>query len=230
MTDSQALRAALREAAERARDWHLSEVRTVEGEYMVCGGLGNDYGLIAAVTEGQEAEFIAQAPAAILSLLSDLDRVERERDEAVEALRNLHKFTVVGTDQERHNALNAAWRVIHALSSSPVVGGGEGIEGIPERVTGGCGEQPEPAVEAAAALARIRTIMDGDGETTPLPEDDLDRILEFEEHVSLLSSPGDTASLTWPDQRKLISEAILASRVRDLLSTLPAHPVTEGEG
>lgn len=40
--------------------WSVSEVRTVEGEYMVVGGSGQGFGLIACCPEKADAEFIAR--------------------------------------------------------------------------------------------------------------------------------------------------------------------------
>lgn len=42
--------------------WTISPVRTVDGEYMVVGGPGKEFGLIAAVTEEADARLIAAAP------------------------------------------------------------------------------------------------------------------------------------------------------------------------
>lgn len=175
MTDSQALRAALREAAEKAieRSHNSVHIRATE----------------------------------LQSLLSDLDRVERDRDEALTDLKAMHDGGMnlarqlndalarcavlekalgeliasandlvdcnvqyhegeIRIPGNGHGAAIHRVRVVRqaseaaeaALSSSPVVGGGEG--NLASRITGQdqCGEQPEPTVEAAAALAGWRPI------------------------------------------------------------------------
>lgn len=42
--------------------WEISEVRTVDGEFMVCGGEGHSFGLIATVTREEDARVMAAAP------------------------------------------------------------------------------------------------------------------------------------------------------------------------
>lgn len=42
------------------RPWTISEVRTVEGEYMVVGGVGQEFGLIASCPDKDNAEFIVR--------------------------------------------------------------------------------------------------------------------------------------------------------------------------
>jgi hypothetical protein len=38
--------------------WKISDVRSVEGEYLIVGGAGQDFGLIASVPEKADAELI----------------------------------------------------------------------------------------------------------------------------------------------------------------------------
>lgn len=51
--------------------WEINPVRTVEGEFMVCGGgTGHDYGLIATVITEDDACLISAAPD-LLSVLEE---------------------------------------------------------------------------------------------------------------------------------------------------------------
>ena len=49
-----------REALATPPPWSISDVRTVEGEYMVVGGVGQEFGLIASCPEKADAEFIVR--------------------------------------------------------------------------------------------------------------------------------------------------------------------------
>lgn len=74
------------------------------------------------------------------------------------------------------------------------------------------------ATEAERKLAEAVGLLNGDHEVQPMSEDRLDRILAFEEHAGMVCGPNDSASLTWADQRALISEAVIAYRARTFLS------------
>jgi hypothetical protein len=42
--------------------WEFSDAKTFDGEFMVTGGYGPSFGLVAAVTEAADARVIAAAP------------------------------------------------------------------------------------------------------------------------------------------------------------------------
>lgn len=68
--------------------WEISPARTVDGEAMVVGGEGREFGLIAQVTTDEDASLIVAAPdmLAALRLVSALDidsRVLKRVDAAI---------------------------------------------------------------------------------------------------------------------------------------------------
>lgn len=86
--------------------WKISEVRTVEGEYMVVGGAGQEFGLIASCPEKADAELIVRLRAsgvqndddprvtfsdeeayALFLILDTLARVRRGNDQTVNYFR-----------------------------------------------------------------------------------------------------------------------------------------------
>lgn len=244
MTDSQALRDALRDGIETA--------------------------------ERDENTFVPVDRAVLASLLSDLDRVERERDGLAEALENLLAHTDGVKLPTTAHIMRA--RARQALSSSPVVGGGEtntssqgcgtdhsgdllnaggervdaaapvvwslvfsegyGVNAATtfktrekaEAYAANCsdpkprvvaltildGEQPEPTVEAAAALAPGWVAV-------PLAPTDAMLQGGCAKHT-----PGQPMSRT--ADRECPSFEARRRIWADMIQTAPAHPVTEGEG
>jgi len=69
----------------------------------------------------------------------------------------------------------------------------------------------------------VADVLNGDHEIRPLPEDDLDRILEYQESTRSVGLPaGCIFGLSWAAQQKLIDEAVLAYRARAALANSPA--------
>lgn len=244
MTDSQALRAALRDDIDTA--------------------------------EYDENTHVPIDRAVLASLLSDLDRVERERDHWKSAHGRVFEMVwgrdqrcavlekalgelaasangLVDCDVQYHEGEiripgNGHGAAIHrvravrqalemakaALSSSPVVGGGEENRASRGSQDQQCGEQPEPTVEAAAALARPI-------ETAPNATSHMNKVLLF-----WRTRGWDTG---WWDVDEAFADRPKSWRSpecgwrcdgdqcipvdQDAVThwmPLPAHPVTEGEG
>jgi hypothetical protein len=64
------------EITDTAGEWTISEARTDVGDFMVVGGEGFGFGVIAAVTTEEDAHLIAAAPAMYEALRQMLDAIE----------------------------------------------------------------------------------------------------------------------------------------------------------
>jgi hypothetical protein len=85
---------ALKQLAEAATSgrWAVSEARTVENTFMVTGGEGFGFGLIADVVTAEDAAFIAAAREAVPRLLSEIEEKDAEiarKTVALERLANI---------------------------------------------------------------------------------------------------------------------------------------------
>ena len=54
--------------------WTISDVRSVEGEYLIVGGAGQDFGLIASVPEKADAELIVALRSRVEELTKALEK------------------------------------------------------------------------------------------------------------------------------------------------------------
>lgn len=77
----------------------------------------------------------------------------------------------------------------------------------------------DAAEQRVKALEGALACLDGDREIKPLDGDRLERLLDFEERWACVC-PSSDASLSWPDQRALLNEAVLAFRSREALAAL----------
>lgn len=97
--------------------WTISPVRTVDGEYMVVGGPGKEFGLIAAVTEEADARLIAAAPE-MLAALSGVVRILQ----AVRLSAGLHGSQITRMEA----AIAAIAKATEPSAEPPVEKGGVG--------------------------------------------------------------------------------------------------------
>lgn len=56
--------------------WDINPMRTVDGRYLVCSGIGHDYGVVAQVLEESDAHLIAAAPDLLKALKLARKRLE----------------------------------------------------------------------------------------------------------------------------------------------------------
>jgi hypothetical protein len=77
--------------------WSISDLKTIEGDSMVCAGEGHGYGLVASVTIPQDAAFIVRAVNAHDDLVKALEKAQRAlamivAPEAIKATSAIHAF------------------------------------------------------------------------------------------------------------------------------------------
>lgn len=68
---------------EKRRDrWEISEGKTSDGEFMVLGGDGDAWGLVACVVTAEDACLVAAAPDLLAALLGCIPQLELGNGEA----------------------------------------------------------------------------------------------------------------------------------------------------
>ncbi len=109
--------------------WHINDVRTVEGEMMICAGEGHGYGLIAAVTMPEDAQSIVRDHndrPALLARLASLEADNARLREALTGLSNMYGsawdrvdggLMMMGTGIERFEKTHHAAQI--ALGTAP---------------------------------------------------------------------------------------------------------------
>lgn len=92
--------------------WKISPVKTADGAVMIVGGEGQEFGLIAEVTEHEDAEFICKAVNNHDALLKALRRLDTLLDFSDEDLESVWTFEDLTTIQEAFNEAKSALSLV----------------------------------------------------------------------------------------------------------------------
>lgn len=114
MTDLEKLKALAQEA--KSLPWDVSAAMTADEEFMVVGGTGQVFGLIAVVPDGATALFMVDAVNAIPDLIARLEASEAERVRLSGALLSAREELASGLST---GASVSAIAIIDAALSSP---------------------------------------------------------------------------------------------------------------